>query len=275
MRYSVAICEPASASYPAPFQGSFTEGVRWASQLGFDAVELHLRHPTQVQAPQLIEACGETGLAVSAISTGMAYSVDGLSLIDEDPERREAAILRLAGHIDLAAELHCGVIIGLMRGLVPQGCRPEEHLHRFAAAMRRLLRHAEDRQVILLIEAINRFQANYLLSVPETLRFIEGFEHPLLKLHIDTFHMNIEDADMVAAIRGSRDRLGYVHYSENNRGTPGSGHIDFRLLTRTLLSVGYGGFIGLEFAPEGDPGQCAGACLRYLRSIEDVLGEAH
>jgi sugar phosphate isomerase/epimerase len=271
LRYSVAISGPLSGSYPAPFQGSFVEGIRWAGKLGFDAVELHLRSPDQVQAAELLAACGEVGLSVSAISTGMGYSVDGLSLIDDDPGRREAAACRLLGHIDLAGELGCSVIIGLMRGVIPDASRRQHYVDRFADSLDRLLSHAEKRKVSLLIEAINRFQTNYLLSVPETVQFIQRLHHHLLKLHIDTFHMNVEDRDMARAVHSSAEHLGYVHYSENNRGTPGGGQIDFRLLTSALLSANYRGYVALEFTPESDPTECTGACIRYLRSMEEVL----
>jgi D-psicose/D-tagatose/L-ribulose 3-epimerase len=98
---------------------------------------------------------------------------------------------------------------------------------------------AKNAGVDLVLEIVNRFETNLLNTTAQGLKFIEqtGSDHVLL--HLDTFHMNIEEANPAAAIRLAGDKLGYFHIGESNRGHLGDGVIDFDLIFDALLDINY------------------------------------
>lgn len=105
----------------------------------------------------------------------------------------------------------------------------------------------------MIVEAINRFQAAYLWSADETLEFVERFDSKRATIHLDTFHINIEDKDMERAIRICKDRLGYFHVSDSDRAHPGHGHFDFKKCIEVLYDIGYDGVLGHEYNADPDP----------------------
>lgn len=93
--------------------------------------------------------------------------------------------------------------------------------------------------VALVLEVVNRFETNLLNTTAQGLKFIEDTGSAHVRLHLDTFHMNIEEANPAAAIRLAGDKLGYVHIGESNRGYLGDGVINFDLIFDALLDINY------------------------------------
>ncbi|MEW4454659.1 sugar phosphate isomerase/epimerase [Bremerella sp. JC817] len=113
-------------------------------------------------------------------------------------------------------------------------------------SMRQVAEYAGDVKVMLGVEALNRFEC-YLLNVhKDSARFVREVDHPNCKMMYDTFHSNIEEGDIAQAIRDCSDVLHHVHISENNRATPGTGHVDFDTNFDTLKEVGYDGWMVVE-----------------------------
>ncbi|GAA4433186.1 sugar phosphate isomerase/epimerase [Bremerella cremea] len=113
-------------------------------------------------------------------------------------------------------------------------------------SMRQVAEYAGDVNVMLGVEALNRFEC-YLLNVhKDSARFVREVDHPNCKMMYDTFHSNIEEGDIAQAIRDCSDVLHHVHISENNRATPGTGHVDFDTNFDTLKEVGYDGWMVVE-----------------------------
>ena len=90
-----------------------------------------------------------------------------------------------------------------------------------------------------MLEVVNRFETNLLNTTAQGMKFIDDTGSDHVRLHLDTFHMNIEEANPAAAIRLAGDRLGYFHIGESNRGYLGDGVIDFDLIFDALLDIGY------------------------------------
>jgi D-psicose/D-tagatose/L-ribulose 3-epimerase len=107
------------------------------------------------------------------------------------------------------------------------------------AAIAKTAEVAKSAGVDLVLEVVNRFETNLLNTTAQGLRFIDetGSDHVLL--HLDTFHMNIEEANPAAAIRLAGDKLGYFHIGESNRGYLGDGVINFDLIFDALLDINY------------------------------------
>jgi sugar phosphate isomerase/epimerase len=91
---------------------------------------------------------------------------------------------------------------------------------------------------------------------------------PTFKLLADTFHMNIEEADISASLRQAGERIGYVHIADSNRRAPGQGHTDFRTIFQTLAQIGYCGPVSAEMLPLPDDL----TALHQLRSFLSTLG---
>lgn len=107
------------------------------------------------------------------------------------------------------------------------------------AAIARTAATAKKAGVDIVLEIVNRFETNLLNTAAQGLDFVAATGSDHVKLHLDTFHMNIEEANPAAAIRLAGDRIGYFHIGESNRGYLGDGVIDFDCIFDALLDIGY------------------------------------
>lgn len=98
---------------------------------------------------------------------------------------------------------------------------------------------AKDAGVDLVLEVVNRFESNLLNTTAQGLKFVDDTGSDHVRLHLDTFHMNIEEANPAAAIRLAGDKLGYFHIGESNRGYLGDGTVNFDQIFDALLDIGY------------------------------------
>lgn len=272
-RYGVsAALEELPETQPVTLRGSIDNICRQAKEIGYNALELHIRDPKRYNAKEIRKTADSYGLPICAVANGMEYTVGGLCLIDDDPDKREAAIVRLLEHADFASELGAQLIVGIMRGSVPKTYDPAVYLDRFANVIRRVCDYAAQKQVPVVLESIMRYINNYLNSVPETMDFITTLNHTNLSLHLDTHSMAVEEKDLKESILYCRNKpLGYVHYSDNNRLYPGGGALDFREFTSALIAIGYEGYITVECLPYPTAVEAAQRGLSYMKSIEQIV----
>jgi sugar phosphate isomerase/epimerase len=271
-RYALCASPGAAPHEPVLFRGGFDTLFSRAKQLGFDGVEIHLRDAGEVDAEQLEKLGRASGVEVAAIATGLAKRIDGLTLIDPDETRRRLAIQRLRGHIDLAARFGCPVIIGSMRGNLPEEAVAARNAYSLLVdSIRELEEYMSGKNCSIAFEAINRYENNYLNTARETAAFLKEAGGGKTGMMLDTFHMNIEETGMCAALREHRDRLIHIHLADNTRLFPGSGAIDFKALLRTLLSCGYGGWLSMEYLPRPDEETAARRGIQYMQEIEKAI----
>jgi sugar phosphate isomerase/epimerase len=129
---------------------------------------------------------------------------------------------------------------------------------------------AESLGSVLLLEPNNRYETNFANSAEDGLRILEEVGNPNLKLLLDTFHMNIEEANIPGAIQKAGDRLGYIHFADSNRQAPGRGHIDFDEILRALARINYSGVIAAEILPLPDDARAMQEAGAFLRSKIDL-----
>jgi D-psicose/D-tagatose/L-ribulose 3-epimerase len=124
-----------------------------------------------------------------------------------------------------------------------------------AAVLKRLAGRARAMGITLGLEPVNRYESNLLNTGDQALDLIAATGADNITLHLDSYHMNIEEGDVAGAIRRYRGRIGYVHVNESHRGYLGTGSIDFRAFFRALAEVGYAGVVTFEAfsAGVGDP----------------------
>jgi sugar phosphate isomerase/epimerase len=236
---------------------------------GYEGVELALRDPAHLDVVALERALEPTRLPVSALATGTSFVVDGLSYMHPDDGVRRAAVQRIAEYCALARRIGGYVILGLIRGRLGPGVSRGQG----AAWMREgVLAACEAGQrlgVNLLFEPINRYEADLVLTVDEGVALVDELAAPNLGLLLDTFHMNIEDADICASFRHAGPRVHHVHTADSNRCYPGAGHVDFPAVVATLREMGYRGYLSAEILPRPD---LTTSLERAAESLRRLLG---
>ena len=267
MKYAVAIAPWAIETAPVLYRGDIYKSADKVKSAGYDAIEIHIKDPGQIDSELLQEYCQKTGLEVAALATGMVNVIDKLSFIDDSEDIRNEAVKRVIGFVKLASRLKAGIIIGSLRGNIPDKNNRSKYDRRFYDCMGRILDKAEQENVKIYLEAINRYENNYLNTAYEMLEYIEPLDSEKLLVHLDTFHMNIEESDMAKAILLCGDRLGHIHLADNNRKYVGAGSIDFSKVINAAESIGYKGFLSLECLPLPDPDTAINATIKKLNSI--------
>lgn len=262
-----AMGAPAGAPFPI-HTDDFCQTAQWLSANGFDSMEVHIRTPELVDGGKLADCCAALGLTISSIGTGMAYGAEGLSLTSPDESIRNAAISRLKGQLALGKILNCPVIIGSMRGTIAPGETFEQIDTRMLASMAELADYAEQLSAEFVIEAINRYETNYLCSADELLSFLDRLGSPRVLAHLDSFHMNLEETNMGEAILRCGKRLRHFHAVDNTRCYPGHGMIDFAGILSALQEIGYTGSLTMECLPKPSG---ADAVLRGLSCLESLM----
>ena len=266
MRLSLAIAgEHALPSAFVVFRG-FSESIRKASALGYDGIELALKHPDEISPKELKSLLERYGMQVSCISSGQVYAALGYAFTDEDKGRRSELAAIFRGLIDLAADYGQFVNIGRVRG--PLGTKPRELADQLFIDMAgELCAYAEPKGVTMILEPVNRYEIDYINSVEEGAALISKSGIRNLKLMPDVFHMNIEDARIGESLERYIDQIAYVHLADSNRHAPGDGHLDFSDVFTALNRVGYGGWCTVEILPIPDPDTAAARSIAYLRKF--------
>lgn len=270
-RYGIQVAlEDLSERIPAIFRGSISD-VSAASKLaGYDAMELYIYNPSQYDAKEFSRIAADNGLQYSGICTGLEKIVNQLCLTDDDPAVRAKAVDRLKEHLDFGTAIGCPVVVGTMRGNVPSWAERQVCLDRLAEAMVRLNAYAEQVGGELLIENILQYISNYLNTIDEVGSYIKGLGLSRVKLHIDTHSMHMEDTRPYDMVRKYGDILGYVHFSDSNRGYPGAGVIDFKSYYHALMDVNYQGYIVAEYQPYPTAMESAERGLKYMKLLEQA-----
>ena len=198
----------------------------------------------------------------------MAAVQDGLTFADPDREVRRRAVERVKEHIDLAAEIGSAVTIGSMSGKL--GPDRDERPARRAAALESLgavCAVARQAGVTVLLEPLNRYECDYINTVQDGLDVMQEIGASNVKLLADTFHQNIEEADMAASLTSAASHVGHVHLVDSNRQAPGHGHLDLRGVLSALREIGYDGYLAFEVLPLPSPRAAAEDGLRTVRAI--------
>jgi sugar phosphate isomerase/epimerase len=271
MIHSLAISDLVGESYITPLKGDFVECMEKAAKLGFDGVEFHMRSPRAYDFHKLVDCAAKNDLKITGIATGMAYYFDGHYMTNPNAlARREAANVLIDF---LKAAQICGgaaVMFGLMKGPLPKAHLRKQYKDVLFEALAPVVDAAESTGCDFTMEAINRFQSAYLWTTDETLEFVNRFKSERVTIHLDCFHMNIEDDDFSRCIRLCEGKLGYFHFTDNDRWYPGHGHIDFKTIVDALYDIGYmdTGVGAYEYDSYPDDETAA---LRGLRHIKRFL----
>jgi sugar phosphate isomerase/epimerase len=129
--------------------------------------------------------------------------------------------------------------------------------------------HAEQAGVVLLFEPLNSYEDHMVNTVAQAADLIAAAGSPGVRILADTYHMNIEEDDVCAALRSVAGVLGAVHMSDSNRHQPGTGHVPFPAIVSTLREIGFDDVLSVECRLRGEPAEAVRECGRYLRGVLD------
>ena len=215
-------------------------------QAGYDGVEILVFEGDTAHFEKVGKALKDNGLRSTVVSV---IPDEQHNPISPDAANRKYAVEYLKWVIDCsqacAAEVICGPFyqpLGIFSGT---GATEQEkqngiEVHRQAAE------YAQKANVTLTVEALNRFEAYFLNLVDDAAEYARTVNHPNFAIMYDTFHANIEEEDPVGCIARNIDCIKHVHISENNRGIPGRGHIDFPSTFKALRSANYDNWLTVE-----------------------------
>ncbi len=225
-------------------QAGLTMAIEKTKQAGFDLIEIPLMDPQNFDRMLAASLLAENDLAVSA-SLGLSEATD---LTSDDPAVVAAGEKVLEECIDIVHAMGgsrlCGVIYSAMKKYMDPPTASGRASS--AAALKRLASRADGLGVHLSLEVVNRYETNLLNTGRQALGFLDEIGHDNVSVHLDTYHMNIEESDLYTPVLDVADRLGYVHIGESHRGYLGSGTVDFGSFFRGLARISYDGPVVFE-----------------------------
>ncbi|PYE30790.1 D-tagatose 3-epimerase [Rhizobium sp. PP-F2F-G38] len=260
--------------WTSPFATADLHILAKAKEMGFDVIEIALEDASIIDAGLLRKIADDNGLGVTicgAFGTGRDISSD-----DEAVRRNGADYIRQG--IDFAAKAGSRLFSGPIYSAVGKTRLVSENKRKQEWAwcvdhLRALGPVASDAGITIGVEPLNRFETDMINLAQQAVALVQEVGSPVYKVHLDTFHANIEEKSIPDVIRtlGS-GMLGHFHACENDRGTPGTGHIDWIGIRDALREIGYDGAVVIEsFTPGTIEIAKAASIWRPLASSQDEL----
>jgi D-psicose/D-tagatose/L-ribulose 3-epimerase len=219
--------------------------IRKAASLGFDGIEIFIDEPANIDTKALRAAASDLGLGV----TCCAIVGPDRHLISDDPRIRRAALDYLKAGIEISHSVGSRVFCGPLYagvGVLAGRPRTRQEWDRAVEGLSEAALDAEAAGVCLCLEPLNRFETYFINIAADAVQLAGEIGSPNIRIMLDTFHMNIEEKDPAAAVRQAGSLLGHMHCSENDRGTPGTGHVDWTGVFRALRDIRYNGWLVIE-----------------------------
>ncbi len=215
-----------------------------SAELGFDYIEIPALDPSSVDTKHTLKQLEKYEIGAT-VSLGLPLDCD---ISSEDPEvvaRGEAMLndaLRLTGEI--GATHMCGILYsGFAKYMQP---KTERGVQNSAEVLFRIAEKAKLENIAIGLEVVNRYETNLLNTGAEGVEMVKRVGSDNVYVHLDSYHMHIEESGLGNAIRGCADHLGYFHIGESHRGYLGSGNIDFQDIFSALAEIAYSGPITFE-----------------------------
>lgn len=220
------------------------KAISGAARAGYDYIEIALLDPWKVDTALTKDLLQEFNLRAHA-SLGLSPATDVTStdpaIVAKGDEllRKATDVLQAIGGTELCGVIYCAL------GKYP-GPASRQNQANSVAAMRRLADYAGEKGININLEVVNRYETNIMNTGLEGLAFLDEIDRPNAYLHLDTYHMNIEEDGMEKSVLAAKDRLGYVHIGESHRGYLGTGNVDFDSFFAALKIIDFQGPITFE-----------------------------
>jgi len=232
------------------WDADFVPFVEKVANLGFDILEVNSGTVTNMNnsgRDRLKSAAEEAGIELT-FCIGLTKSYD---IASEDKETRNRGVDFLKRQVEMLKYMEAkelgGIIYGCWPGSLPEGVTDRRpYIERSVESMKEVVKTVEDCDVILNMEAVNRFEQYIMNTCEEALDYVEQVGSTHCKILLDTFHMNIEEDSIYDAIVKAGDKLGHFHIGETNRRAPGRGRIPWDEIGRALKAINYQNAVVME-----------------------------
>jgi D-psicose/D-tagatose/L-ribulose 3-epimerase len=255
--------------------------------MGFDVVELPIEEPGQFDIERVRALAGEHGVSISVCA--VIGGGRDLLLAEEAPK----GIAYLRACIEAASALGARAVSGPFYSAVGRCWRAkpgerERDVELLGGHLRQLGVFAAEHGVDLAVEPLNRFETSFLNTTEQAVELIRRVDHPSVGVSLDLFHLAIEEKSLGGAFRQAAPYLKHVQVAENDRGTPGTGHLPWGEVAQALTEIGYDRQVIIEtfsdpieaiaraaaiwrpLAPDADT--LARDGLRFLRGLFEEAG---
>ena len=237
---------------------------------GFDFIEIAVLHPERIEARhsrKLLEKAGLRAVGSLGLPEGCWLSRD-----------TDAGVAFLGAALEVTAAMGAEALSGVTYGGIGErtGQPPTaRELDNVARGLKAAARHAARLGISLGIEPVNRYESHLLNTGWQAVAMVEKVGEPNLFVHLDTYHMNIEEKGVAQGVIAARAHLRYIHLSESDRGVPGAGTCDWDEIFAALAAVGFKGGLALESFINMPPDLAWGLSVwrPVADSAEQVIGE--
>ncbi len=231
----------------SPFTTDSVKLFKKVKDWGFETIEIPIEDPSHTDPKKIKAALDKAGLACGTVCACMGPGRD----FRGSPEEQQAAMVYCKALIDQMVDLDCPKLIGPVYSVVGKADAVEPAAQKtewdlVVKNLKELCAYAQSKGKQICLEPLNRFETDFINTVDQGLRMIKAVGSPALKLHLDTFHMNIEEKNQPAAIRKAGKLLGHFHACGTDRGTPGGDSLEWKPIVKALKEIGYEGDVVIE-----------------------------
>jgi D-psicose/D-tagatose/L-ribulose 3-epimerase len=267
MRFSVN-----TVLFVSPFTNHSTGLFRKFKQWGFDAAELLIEDRRHIDPVFVRQQLDRHGLACGSVAAGLGPDRDLRGSLSS--QRR--GVKFLCNLLDLMVPLDCPALVGPLYSYAgrARAATPAERRAQWRTVVNNLkivAAYAEARGKIICVEPLNRFETDFLNTAEQGLELITDVNSPSVKLHLDTFHTNIEEKHLDRAILQAGRHLAHLHVCGSDRGTPGNDHTDWAAMAAALKKIGYAGDMVVESVTLDVP--CIARSAAIWRRMEPTRDE--
>jgi D-psicose/D-tagatose/L-ribulose 3-epimerase len=237
------------------------------AELGYDIIEAPALDPSVFDVDFTRRELEKAGVGIT-FSLGLDAATD---ISDGDPEKARLGERRLRDIVSVARDLNGTHICGIIYSAFQKYSVPPTAagVARSVEVLQRVAEEAAKSNITLGLEVVNRYESNVLNTAAQAVEMCKRIGAPNVKVHLDCYHMNIEEADVATAIVETGPLLGYFHTGDSNRGYLGTGSIDFKRIFRALVQANYQGPITFESFSSRVVGQPLEGILGIWRDLWD------
>ena len=260
----------------SPFSTASFDVLRKAKDIGYDVIEIAVEDRDVIDWVALKQVSRELGLRVTISG---AFGMDR-DISSERPEIRANGLSYIIDCLEIANDFESPVFGGPLYSAVGKtrlvsAEQKAQEMQWCQENLYQAIRRAEELGVTLALEPLNRFESDMVNTVDQAIAIVDELDSPYLKVLLDTFHSNIEEKDIPASILKLGDRLVHVQANENDRGTPGTGHLDWLGIRDALRTIGYDGSLVIETfgAPSKELARAASIWRPLANSADELAAD--
>ena len=233
--------------FTSPFTNESTKLFPRFKKWGFETIEIPIEDPSHIDPAHVKRELDKNGLVCGSVCACMGGGRD----LRGTPEQQKTGLDYIMKLIDQMVVLNCPSLIGPVYSEVGRAdAVPEKEYKQqwktVVKHLKTLAKYAAKNKKQVCLEPLNRFETDFINTCDQGLKMIKDVGSPALRLHLDTFHMNIEEKDQAKAIRKAGKLLAHFHACGSDRGTPGNDHIDWKPIAKALKEIKYNGDVVIE-----------------------------